>query len=390
MILMWLGSFVLVLFSVLTTQKYLNKKLMPIQKKILTGKDKEGDLSLVIRNASVVLTEVSPLRTMFSAIAKINTQVGKEREALIQLCMAPLGYWWILILASLYLSLNGGFFLGVSILALVPFLVPRHLRQTFFFLGCLGLFLLGGELTLRNSNVLQNILGTSEFAFFLADGRFPAIFALMGLGIVIGFLVRAELCSLFLGMALLVTNNISLNGALGLFTGELIGIILFVLFQSFQVDQKTRNYIFKFSLASWVGIAVGFFVALTARSFFVFEFSGERQAYQDKLMTFVLLISIILALQTVAQMVWGHFAYRCNKVENVKVQYFPTKWFDWELISKSQTSFFKEALSKRLSEIKYHSQGVKTLEDGKIPESILARLKTEEAELSRILNDCSH
>lgn len=387
MILMWLGSFALIVFSYLATQKYLNQRLSPLQSKFLVTKAKESDVALVLRSLSVVAMDVSPLKTIFTAIAKLNTQVGKERESLIQLCMASVGYWWTLILASLYLSLNGGFLLGLSLLALIPFLIPQTLRRTFYFVGCIGLFLLGSELALKNSSILQTYLGTSDFAFFLADGRWPAVFALLGLGLVFGILVRIELGSLFLAMALLVSNNISLNGAIALVAGELIGMMLFTLSQAWRVDEKTRSYVVKFAGAGILGLVIGLFVALQVRSYFVFSFSGERGQYQDKLMTLIFLVAVVLFIQTAVQMLWGHFAIRNNKVETSAVHYYPSQWMEWGLLSLSQAEFVEDGLNKRLSEIKYHAQGVKSLEAGKIPEQVLARLKTEEEELSRILND---
>ena len=391
MILMWLGSFVLVLFSYLATQKYLNQRTAVLQSRFMVGKDKENVISLVLRNLSIVATEVSPAKTIFTALGKLNLQVGKDRESLMQLCMAPVGFWWTLILASLYLSLNGGFLLGASIFALLPIVVPKSLRQTFFFVGCLGLFLVAGEMTLRNSSLLQAILGTSDFAFFLADGRLPAVAALAAIGFLVSLVTRVGLWSLFLAMALLVTNNISMNGALGLIVGELLGTVVFIYFQGFKLDSKTRTYVSQFSVASIVGILIGFFVVLQIRTFFVFAYSGDRNAYQDKLMMLVFLVVVVLAIQTVTQMAWGHFAIRLNKAksptENPKVQYFPSNWFDWELLSNSQREFALEGLRKRISEIKYHSQGIKILEQGKIPEALVTRLKAEETELSRILND---
>ncbi len=390
MILMWLGSFVLVLFSYLATQKYLNQRTAVLQSRLMVGKDKENVVSLVLRNLSIVITDVSPIKTVFTALAKLNLQVGKDRESLMQLCMAPIGFWWTLVLASLYLSLNGGFLLGVAIFALLPIAVPKRIRQTFFFVGCIGLFLIAGEMTLRNSSLLQTILGTSDFAFFLADGRFQAVLALLGVGFVISLVTRVGLWSLFLAMALLVSNNISMNGALGLVIGELLGTVAFVFFQGFKVDKKTRTYISQFSMASVIGIVIGFFVVLQIRTFFVFTNFGDRNAYQDKLMILIILIAVVLAIQTAVQMAWGHFAIRLNKTEATMegvIQYFPTAWIDWELLSNSQKEFVLNGLSKRVSEIKYHSQGIKTLEEGKIPGGVLTRLKTEETELSRILND---
>lgn len=390
MILMWLGSFVLVLFSYLATQKYLNQRTEVLQSRLMVGKDKENVVSLVLRNLSIVITDVSPIKTVFTALAKLNLQVGKDRESLMQLCMAPIGFWWPLVLASLYLSLNGGFLLGAAIFALLPIVVPKRIRQTFFFVGCIGLFLVAGEMTLRNSSLLQTILGTSDFAFFLADGRFQAVLALLGVGFVISLVTRVGLWSLFLAMALLVSNNISMNGALGLVVGELLGTVAFVFIQGFKVDKKTRTYISQFSMASVIGIVVGFFVVLQIRTFFVFTNFGDRNAYQDKLMILIILVAVVLAIQTAVQMAWGHFAIKLNKTEatmETVIQYFPAAWIDWELLSNSQKEFVLNGLSKRVSEIKYHSQGIKTLEEGKIPGVVLTRLKTEETELSRILND---
>lgn len=55
-----------------------------------------------------------------------------------------------------------------------------------------------------------------------------------------------------------------------------------------------------------------------------------------------------------------------------------------EFASRGVMAWAKAKIHKRLSEIRYHLQGLTTLKEGQVPEHIQVRLKSEEQELTKL------
>lgn len=317
MILMWLGSFVLMMFGLSESQKYVARFASDLQKNLL-AKGFDGNLAtLFFRSLGVSLLEVSPKNTLNSGMALCHSEAANSRGSILLMCLSSLGSWWVLLLGFLFLSFNGFFLLGLCAFGfLAPWANPK-VKLFSKWLLAVGIFLIGGEMTLKNSSIIQTILGQGDLAFFLADGRFIPVLGIMLAGVLLSFVVHVEFWSLALGLALLVTNSLSVNGALGLVVGERIGQMILFWWQSRSLETKKGQRIGKqFAMSSMVGTLVGFFIVGEARSVFYFGLSNDLSSFQIKSFQFVLLFSMILFFQWLGQMVWGHFASQISVKES--------------------------------------------------------------------------
>ncbi len=108
-------------------------------------------------------------------------------------------------------------------------------------------------------------------------------------------------------------------------------------------------------------------------------------AFEQKSFQLMMLFALILFVQFIAQMIWGHFGGLVKIDELQEPKYFPRLWVESELISEGIFNWAKEKVQKRLSEIRYHLQGLGSLREGQVPEHIQARLKEEEHQLRALI-----
>lgn len=385
MILMWLGSFVLMMFGLAESQKQISSFFLDMQKGFLhKGLDTTSG-KMLVRSLDVVLLEASPQKSLLSGLALFNLRILGLRASSLVMCLSVLGAWWPLLLGLLFLSFNGFFLLGLCALAFINVGAAPRLKILLQWIFATGVFLVGGEMMLRNSSVVQTLLGQSELAFFLADGRFNAAVAILTASALLTFFVKVEFWSLALGLSLLVTNTLSFNGALALVAGERIGRMILFWWASRGLSQDCQRIGKQLSTVSILGVLAGFLIAGEVRNLFYFGFSSDLAAFQDKSLQFVFLFAIILFFQLVAQMAWGHFSSQVQISELTDAKYFPASWIHQEWLSQAVLIWAREKTHKRISEIRYHLQGLGTLQEGQIPEHILARLKEEEKQLSDLM-----
>lgn len=306
MILMWLGSFVLMLFGLTESQKYFaqffSESRNGLLKKGITG----NTGVMFLRALAIAVTDVSPQKSLRSGFDLYSSASTSKKGSILLMCLSTMGVWWALILGLLFLGLSGLFVIGFCALGLVRFWTNPKVEMFLKWIFSAGLFLVGGELMLRNSSIVQTLLGQSDLAFFLADGRFFAVLGLMLAGIILSLFVRIEFWSLALVLGLLVTNALSFNGALGLVAGERIGQL--ILFWWLNRSKNSSRIAQQFALVSIIGIFVGLLIVAEARSAFYFGLSTDMSALQNKTYQFVIAYSLILFFQWLGQMVWGHFA----------------------------------------------------------------------------------
>lgn len=384
MILMWLGSFVLMMFGLSSSQNYVADFFVTLQGKFL-NKGLDSDFKkMLIRSLDIVVLEASPQKSLYSGISFYNLRVLGLRSSVLVMCLSTLGAWWILLLGFLFMSFNSLFLLGLCSLGLLSSLITKKIEKVLGWIFSTGIFLLGGEIMLRNSSILQSTLGESDLVFFLSDGRFPAVFSLLGVAIAISFVVQIEFWSLPLALGLLFTNVLSLNGALGLLAGERIGRMLLFWWHTRNLSEDCRQLGRQFAVVSALGAILGLFIAGAVRESLSFGYSSGLASFQDKSLQFLILFMIILATQFIAQMVWGHFAAQREQAPQQQPQYISDVWFRRDYFSSGCMKWIKGKIHNRLSEIRYHVQGLGTLKEGQVPEHIQVRLKTEEMALQKI------
>lgn len=307
MILMWLGSFVLMMFGLTESQKHVALFFSDLHKGLL-AKGIEGNIgTMFLRSLGVSLMEASPQSTLKSGMGLCNSQ-GASRGSILLMCLSSLGAWWVLILGFLFLSFSGQFVLGFCAVGLITAWLTPKFELFLKWLFAFGVFLIGGEMMLRNSSIIQTLLGQGDLAFYLADGRFLPVMGIMLVGVLLTLFVQAEFWSLALALALLVTNTLSFNGALGLVAGERIGQMILFWWRSRSLSLDCQRIGWQLTVSSIVGIFVGFLIVGEARSVFYFGFSSDLSSLQYKSFQFVILFSLILFFQWIAQMLWGHFA----------------------------------------------------------------------------------
>lgn len=385
MILMWLGSFALMMYGLFESQKHMASLFDKMQRALLEKGSDTNLLSTFFRSVSLVLTEASPQRSLYSAFTHYNLRITELLPSCLRMTLSTLGAWWVLILGLLFLSVNGSFLMGLSVVTLLTLMVSPKLKVALKILFYSGLFLVSGELMLKNSSIVQTMLGQSELAFFLADGRFPSVISLLIVALLLSLIVQVEFWTFALALSLLLTNTISLNGAMGLVAGERLGRMLFFWWQTRSLNQDCRRIGTQLSLVSSGGVVLGLLFAGEIRSYIIFDL--DLSNFQDKSLQFVILFSVILAFQFFAQMIWGHFCGRAKVDELQEVKYIPASWKHWELLSPVSLAWAHDKVQKRLSEVRYHIQGLGTLKEGQVPEPLQARLKAEEVQLNRFLHD---
>lgn len=387
MILMWLGSLVLVLWGLRESRKHAAKLFAPLQKKFYQQGFEGKFTGMLQRILGLVILEASPQRSLYTGMAFYNMRIMAQRPAILMMCLSTLGAWWILLLGLLYLNVSGLMFLSLGALLFVGVLQGRPLLSPFIKWAVMtGVFLLGGELMLRQSSILPTLLGTSEFAFFLSDGRFAAVLGLMALSFVLSLVIEEEFWVVPLSLSLVVASTVSLNGVLGIFVGERLARLALFWWRSRKLNQECRRVGWQFAASSAVGVIIGFFIAGEARSEMIGNFYGS-EGMQDKLLVMMILLTVILFFQFALQMLWGHFGCRA-KVEDVQEsRYFSPTWGRMGLLSAVGSLWARVRVHQRLSEIRYHLQGLETVKPGQIPEVLQARLKTEEQQLSQLENE---
>lgn len=349
MILMWLGSFVLMMFGLTESQKQIAHLFSNFQKSFLDKGLETTFGKMLVRSLDVAVLEASPQKSLYSGLALYNLRVLGLRASILLMCLSTIGAWWALILGLLFLSFNGFFLLGLCALGLLNVGEAPRLKAVIRWLFATGVFLIGGEMMLRNSSVVLSLLGQSELAFIMADGRFGAVLGMVLAGLVISLFVQIEFWSLVLGLGLLVTNTLSFNGALGFVVGERIARMLLFWWRSRGLDQDSQRIGRQLPFFSILGVIVGFLIAGELRTLLNFGFSSDMTALQDRSLQFVLLFSVILFFQFVAQMTWGHFACRVKVGEREGEKYFPDSWTQQELLSLAVLSWANEKTQSRSS-----------------------------------------
>jgi hypothetical protein len=98
----------------------------------------------------------------------------------------------------------------------------------------------------------------------------------------------------------------------------------------------------------------------------------------------LLIFAIILGVQLLAGLIWGHFAGNTKDEEMQDAKYFSPKWLDRDLLSEGIKLWAKDRVHKRLSEIRYHLAGIQTLKEHAVPEPLRQKLQKEESLLSQL------
>ena len=375
MILMWLGSFVLMLWGLNSFQQNFARAFAGIQKAILEKGFSSSMATLFLQSAGVVVTEASPLRSLYSSMAMWNLRILDVRPAVLMMCLSPLSLIPVFFLGLLYLNFSGFFILGLCVVALLRFGKPNYLDDALKVLFSIGVFLVAGESVLKNSSIIQTYLTQNDLVFFLADGRFSSVLVLVALSFVASFLVQAEFWSLALALSLLTSGMLSFNGALGIVLGERLAMAVIFWFRAKSLSSDCKKRGQQYALLAFLSSIVGFWIAGETRVFLNIGFSSELSAVQEKTFSLLVLFGVILAIQWFAGMIWGHFAGNRQNEEMQDAKYITSTWLDRGLFAEGPRAWAKDKVHKRLNEIRYHLAGMHTIKEGQFPSHIQTRNK---------------
>jgi hypothetical protein len=304
---MWLGSLVLIIAGAVLAHKYLRELGSEFKKTLIYGIENLTFSKVFFRLLGLALIDVSPQATLSSSIEYHKKSIMTLRMQVLLMCLSSLGVWLALFLGLLFMNFNGLFLLGICSVGLLSVFRKEPLNRYLKFIFAVGLFLVGGESVLRNSNLILNLLGESDFIFFLADGRLQAVLGLIFFSILVTLFVQIEFWSLFFALSLFCSNILSLNGALGLVIGERIAALILFWWNTKNLNQESLGLKTQFIGVSFLGLIAGLLFVGELRSLFVFEFSQSLTAIQDKSIQLLIFFTLVLFMQWMFQMTWGHF-----------------------------------------------------------------------------------
>jgi hypothetical protein len=323
----------------------------------------------------------SVLKNTFSHLAYHNLQIVSLRSTLLGLCLVPLSQWLLILLTLGLFQVNGLWILGLG--ALVFILQPR-LQKHFSIWLALGVFFLGAELALKNSNILLSIMSDSGFGFFLTDNRWTAGLQVFAWALALGLLLQIENAVYIFVLILSVAGVLADNNVLWALLGTEFSRILYLLIRTYSLDKTAKKIIYEYSFIYVLSFVLAGALLLNLRVSFFEEYSIYTKVY-SVLIDFI----FILFIETVFLLIWGHWRAKKIKTEDNQVQYFPTSWLKDELLILGFYPFIKTKVLARLAEMRYHLQGLGSLPEGKIPASLKHRLESEEKQLSQIFQHLS-
>lgn len=389
MFLMWLGSLAILFAGLFLSSKALQSVLAPLRERSLDSLQSKDFKAMLVGAFLYVLGTGHEQESATVAVSAYNFKLSSRRAALLLLCLSLMGLWWPLILMWGYLQYNGLLLIGVAaLLWILPWNTVRNMqrRQAMieFFFG-VGLFYFGAEQLLKNSSLLINLLGQSEFAFWIVEKSLIPLLSLSVMAFVLGCLIRIPFYSVALSLVLMMSGSLTFQGALFLFLGERLYGIFQVYWIASKADRTVQSSVKWWAIVSLVGLLLGTFAMVTASLNFNWgAIYGVEPAIRNQ--QYITTVAIVLLFQFVAQMAWGHFASPKKETEMSEVAY-----IDWASISGNLSESSKEwlqlGLNVRLKKIDEHLAELNGPSANQIPESVKLRLREEHKALSALVQN---
>ncbi len=273
-------------------------------------------------------------QTLENIFQSWSAQPKMKRSHWLMLALSPITVWPSFFFILGFLKINFYLLMGI---AFVFWLVVRILttgkmffsdssKSTFatfvedvskvlFFAGLLWLSV---DLGLKNSMIFQQWSTENGLAFLLADGRLAGILPLLFMSLGIAFLVGQQILILPMALIFLPTQMVSTNGAVALFMGEALGIVLhFLLKLRLQKRVSSNvNYGFFYShFKKWsLIIALGLLVGLILFGFEKESLTVLSQDFENDLdgKMFIVVTGLIMLWfpPLLLGSILGHFSYK--------------------------------------------------------------------------------
>ncbi|MFP5520509.1 MAG: hypothetical protein ACLGGX_11440 [Bdellovibrionia bacterium] len=380
MLLMWLGAFFLFYFSFLQLQK--NWTLLFSNFLYQQLENYNSRLLKPILQTSLVssITVADPFLQERWALQMFNWRVLPKRSGLLLLCTGTLGFWLQLALGFGLFALNSLLILGSAIIIFLLIGYSKNSGRKFLLtftqlLFFTGLFYFSAENLLRNQSILQTYLGTSELAFLLVDKRFTSLALIFSLSFFVSLILRFPYWSFLVSLVLIPSGAIALLTGLSLFAGELLAASLrnALLFRKTNLEVKTSSTVAgALSVLSvlLVWLCLPLIVSLIGWGGFA---AGDLRVL---LLQFLFLSAFLLFVRFAALMTWGHFAAK-TPYDEIQEPFF-VDIRQHELRQTALAKWGTQKLKKRLSEINYHLEGLKSMPQERVPEALRHRLDHEQ------------
>lgn len=288
--------------------------------------DERNIFALLPHCVLVALLQPNPKNYINYLIHKLKLQSGELRSALLSFCLCLLTLWPAFLFASLYLSTNSIFILGIGFVILIIANVSkiifsrnatandqiRNLGRMIIGFALVGLSF---ELTMKWSALIHTWGQESEITYFLADGRFFTLLQMLILGLLLSVLLSYEGWFWVWPLFLYTGGMLSLNGAMALFASGILSgfIVIFIKGRSFSGIQ--RNLVRNGAIVGALATIVSFLIFGALRGNIGQLGASFEELQNQKLFSLICGWLVILFPTTIALMIWGHFAYQRETVQ---------------------------------------------------------------------------
>lgn len=381
MIMMWLGAMVVMVGGLSLFRWGVGQCFVGLQKRFLHLSAPVSIFKMLLTAKLCAVGQGSKLQTQYSAVALLSSRCFSKRYAVLLLCLSAAGLWTTMAGFFLAWQLSGEILLVVAMgVYLYCRWTDKKLSLFFLILG-LGGFLTGAQWALQKQSILLSVLGESEFHFLLADGRFPAQLLWLGVTFVLTLVIEIESWAAVTALILLVAGSLSLNGAVAMILGEMLAQEWMLFWRSRKLNPDTQRLVRSYALASAIGLVLAFFAAGVLREGFAWSFTFAGNPLTEKSWQFLSLYVVIVSVQTLGVLIWGHFAAQKQADEVQKGEYFPVQWISKGLVSLPVFDFIFAKLKERLALLRAQKKDLDTQERARIP---AAYLQAHEQEIARL------
>lgn len=266
--------------------------------------------SEMLKNAlALSITMISPKVLIQQTLIPNHSDQWSKKDIL-QLCLSPVSFWWIVVVGFLFTNVNPSFFF---VLWLPVFVIAFSLRKIEYAkaFGFFVLFSLLAEYFGKNLTMITELVENSEIIFFTTDSRWMSLALIFVLGFLVSYFYKNEGLLSILSLFFVNRGWLSMNGAwilmLADFYGSLFSVLLPEYFNAKKINLRIReNIVSELMLFSGIsmGLAVLFYSILRSEFVFVLE-SGLFGSHRSlELLAWSVLF---LFVQFVVLMSWGHF-----------------------------------------------------------------------------------
>lgn len=382
MIWMWLAPVFLMVGGHLVFRKGLNQGLSFFQTQFLHLPASTSIVRMLSATKLCGLSMGSFLQNQYSAVALLSSRSFSRRYAILLLCLSGVGLWTTLLGLLAVWKFNGSLLLGAAFFFYLLHRWTGRFESLFQILAGAGVFLMGAQWALEKQSILMSFLGQSELHFLLADGRLPVQFLWMSVAFLGTLLVGVESGVVFLALVLLAAGSLSLNGAVAMAMGELLAHIAMLWWKSRKLNQDTKHITKFYALASLGGLVLGFVVTGFIRDLFAWSITFEGNVLTARSLQFFTSYFILIALQCLVVMTWGHFAAKKTLEEVQTGDYFSAEWISQGLIGKNIARFILKKLGERLDLLILQKNNLSASERNQIPSYFLKEHEEEVLKLT--------